>query len=115
MVLLDCPPVLPVTDALVLADVVDATILVASAGGTKVKDLRQAAENLREVNAPLVGTVLNRVPQGETAYGGYAAAGLDDAVGRDMAVGEVRRRTVVDRARGGAQPLRASRSRELRE
>jgi polysaccharide biosynthesis transport protein len=67
MVLVDCPPVLPVTDAAVLSSRVDGTVLVASAGSTTEKDLGRALELLRQVGAPIIGTVLN----GVSADGGY--------------------------------------------
>jgi len=59
IVLIDTPPVLPVTDALVLSGRVDATLLVAVAGATTRKEAARAVELLRQVDAPLVGAVLN--------------------------------------------------------
>ena len=71
IVLVDTPPVLPVTDAAVMASRVDATIIVATAGVTTRRQLTRAVELLRQVDAPLVGTVLNGVT-GDVAYGyGY--------------------------------------------
>ncbi|MGQ0743926.1 MAG: polysaccharide biosynthesis tyrosine autokinase [Acidimicrobiales bacterium] len=71
VVLLDCPPVMPVTDAAALAAWVDTTLLVAAQGTTTKKQLQRSVEVLRQVNAPLVGTVLNRA-QGQEGYGyGY--------------------------------------------
>jgi Mrp family chromosome partitioning ATPase len=67
-VLIDCPPVLPVTDAAVLSARVDATLLVATADVTTGRDFARAVELLRQVEAPLVGTVLNGVTE-EGAYG----------------------------------------------
>jgi capsular exopolysaccharide synthesis family protein len=61
MVLLDSPPVLPVTDAAVLSAQADATLLVATAGKTRRRDFGRAVELLRQVEAPLVGSVLNGV------------------------------------------------------
>jgi capsular exopolysaccharide synthesis family protein len=61
MVLLDSPPVLPVTDAAVLSAQADATLLVATAGKTRRRDFGRAVELLRQVEAPLVGCVLNGV------------------------------------------------------
>ena len=72
IVLVDCPPVLPVTDGIVLSQRVDATVLVVSAGTTTRKAAHRAAEMLQQVNAPLVGAVLNGVTE-ETGYGGYAS------------------------------------------
>lgn len=59
IVLLDSTPVLPVTDAAVLASKVDATMMIATAGTTSKKALARAFELLRQVNAPIVGAVLN--------------------------------------------------------
>jgi non-specific protein-tyrosine kinase len=68
IVLIDSPPVLPVTDAAVLSARVDATLLVTRAGTTRQRDLGRAVELLRQVDAPLVGTVLNGATD-ESAYG----------------------------------------------
>jgi succinoglycan biosynthesis transport protein ExoP len=68
LVLVDSPPVLPVTDALVLSQHVDATLVVCAAGKTSRKDVARASELLQQVDAPLVGTVLNGVRAGE-GYG----------------------------------------------
>jgi Mrp family chromosome partitioning ATPase len=68
-VLVDCPPVLPVTDAAVLSGRVDGTLIVVSARATTRKDLRRAVSALRQVGAPLIGTVLNgSAPEGRYAY-----------------------------------------------
>jgi capsular exopolysaccharide synthesis family protein len=69
VVLVDAPPVLPVTDALLLGNLVDATILVTSAGRTSKRGTRRALELLDQVDATVEGTVLNYVT-GEDAYGG---------------------------------------------
>ncbi len=67
IVLVDCPPLLPVTDAVVLSEKVDATLLIVSAGTTTRRRLHHAADLLRQVNAPLIGLVLN----GAATEGGY--------------------------------------------
>jgi Mrp family chromosome partitioning ATPase len=68
VVLIDSPPVLPVTDAAVLSARVDACLLVTRAGITTRKELGRAVELLRQVDAPVVGTVFNSV-KAEDAYG----------------------------------------------
>jgi capsular exopolysaccharide synthesis family protein len=68
IVLLDCPPVLPVTDAAIISKYADATLLVATAGVTHKRELVRAYELLRQVNAPLVGSVLNGITR-ESSYG----------------------------------------------
>ena len=72
IVLVDCPPVLPVTDSIVLSQRVDATVLVVSARTTSRKAAHRAAEMLHQVNAPLIGAVLNGVTE-QSGYGGYAS------------------------------------------
>ncbi|SNQ49005.1 putative tyrosine-protein kinase [Frankia canadensis] len=68
-VLLDAPPLLPVTDAAVLATRADGVLLVARVGRTRREQLRRATETLRAVDARMVGTVLNMVPtKGPDAY-----------------------------------------------
>ncbi len=70
LVLIDSPPVLPVTDAAVLARHADATLLLAAAGQTRRADLRRAVEKLNQVNAKMLGIVLNKVTrQTERSYG----------------------------------------------
>jgi succinoglycan biosynthesis transport protein ExoP len=71
LVLIDSPPVLPVTDALVLSRRVDATLLVCAAGRTSRKDVARAVELLGQVDAPLVGAVLNGVTAGGSYGYGY--------------------------------------------
>jgi capsular exopolysaccharide synthesis family protein len=89
VVLVDSPPVLPVTDAAVLSAHVDAVIVVSVAGITGGKDLRRTLELLSHVNAPVVGTVLNGVTKGavygysyrynSSSHGGYGGYGTRTA------------------------------------
>lgn len=72
LVLVDSPPVLPVTDAVALAPRMDATLVVVSAGTTTGRDLARTLETLGRVAAPVVGTVLNATTsQGHYPYYGY--------------------------------------------
>ena len=66
LVIIDCPPVLPVTDSLVVARMVDTSLLVTSAHQTSKRGLVRAVELLRQVNAPLAGTVLNSLSENAT-------------------------------------------------
>jgi capsular exopolysaccharide synthesis family protein len=59
LVIIDCPPVLPVTDAQVLSEVADAVLLVVAAGRTTGREVQHAVRGLEQVNAPLIGTVFN--------------------------------------------------------
>ncbi len=67
VVLVDSPPVLPVADTVVLGAQVDGVILVIDVGQTRRGFAQQAVENLRQVDANVIGVVLNRVP----TSGGY--------------------------------------------
>ena len=69
ILIVDSPPVLPVTDALVIAGHVDATLLVARAKRTTRRQVARARELLDQVGAPLVGTVLNGVADDAGGYG----------------------------------------------
>jgi polysaccharide biosynthesis transport protein len=72
LVLIDSPPILPVTDAVVLSKDVDATLLIVAAYRTSSGDLHRAAEKLAQVDARVVGVVLNEATrQGPGYYGGY--------------------------------------------
>jgi capsular exopolysaccharide synthesis family protein len=68
IVVVDCPPLLPVADAVALSAWVDGTILVVAAQTTTRRDLRRTLEVLRQANAPLIGAVLNRATA-ESHYG----------------------------------------------
>lgn len=62
VVIIDAPPVLPVTDAAVLSQYVDGVILVAGYGVTTFEAAAQAKASLQKVNARILGVVLNGVP-----------------------------------------------------
>jgi len=71
IILLDCPPVLPVSDTLLISRLADGVLIVASARQTKKSSLRRACELLQQVDAPMVGVVLNRVPATDGYQYGY--------------------------------------------
>lgn len=62
-VIIDAPPILPVTDAAVLAQHVGGVVMVVGAQSVRTTDLEKALEGLELVNADLLGFVLNRVAQ----------------------------------------------------
>ena len=70
LVLIDSPPVLPVTDAMVLSNYANGTLLVVAAGQTRQAELERAAEKFAQAKAPLVGIVLNEVTK-QSGYGRY--------------------------------------------
>lgn len=68
MVVFDSPPVNAVSDALVMASRIDGVLLVAKAKRTTSEALRTAFNSLMNVDAPVVGTVLNDVHRGTLGY-----------------------------------------------
>jgi len=60
-VIFDSPPVLSVTDAVVLSVLADCVLLIARSGETPKEALRRSKEVLAAVNSPLLGVVLNAV------------------------------------------------------
>jgi capsular exopolysaccharide synthesis family protein len=63
MVLLDCPPLLPVTDAAILAATVGGVMVIVRSGKTKHDELKRAVEGLHTVGANVLGGVLNMAPR----------------------------------------------------
>ena len=66
-ILIDSPPVLPVADAAVLSTRVDAILPVVRAGITTRADLLSMNQLLERTGAPIVGYVLNGVPNESSA------------------------------------------------
>lgn len=72
IVLIDSPPVLAVTDAVVLSTRVDSAIIVASSGRTRRNQLKQAVQRLQEMKgANIAGVVLNRLNPSSGEYYNY--------------------------------------------
>lgn len=75
-VLVDVPPLLPVTDGALLSAGVDGTILVVSVGSTRKDQTKAASEMVDRVQGTLLGTVMNKTPLkgvGSEFYGfGYS-------------------------------------------
>jgi polysaccharide biosynthesis transport protein len=71
LVLIDSPPTLPVSDALVVSRMADAVLMVASVGSTTRRNMQSALELMRNVSAPVIGTVLNRAKESVRDDYGY--------------------------------------------
>jgi capsular exopolysaccharide synthesis family protein len=69
MVIIDAPPLLPVTDAAVLTRSTDGAIVVISHGGTLDTELQAALNNITTVHGRALGIVFNRMRR--SASGGY--------------------------------------------
>jgi succinoglycan biosynthesis transport protein ExoP len=68
IVVIDCSPLLVAADAKTLATQVDGVLLVLRARETTTQAAREAVESLRQVNANIVGVVLNAEPRRKDSY-----------------------------------------------
>lgn len=78
LVLVDVPPLLPVTDGSLLSTVVDGAILVTACGRTRKDATEAATDTIHRVKGQVLGTVLNFAPEKGVGsqyygfgYGGY--------------------------------------------
>lgn len=72
LVLLDSPPVVAAADAAVLSTLVDGVVFVTRFKKTTRDLARRMLRTLRDVNAPLLGAVINDVDLESRAYGYYS-------------------------------------------
>lgn len=87
IVLLDAPPLLPVTDAAVLSHLADGAIMVVRQGKTTKAQATRALEMLEHVDARVYGVVLNMAAGTSGEYSSYGSYGsppepeaLDEAI-----------------------------------
>lgn len=89
VLIFDCPPALPVTDAVVLAKLVGGAFLVVAAGKSHKNEFLAASRALENVDVPLLGVLLTMVPsKGGDGYGygsyryGYGTYGRGPVEGK---------------------------------
>jgi Mrp family chromosome partitioning ATPase len=70
-VIVDSSPLLPISDARVIAPVMDGVLLVLDAGSQKPAELKSAIEKLEFSGARLLGVVLNRSGEETDTGAGY--------------------------------------------
>ena len=91
-VLIDAPPLLPVTDAAVLAQRVGGVVLVVGNQQVKSSDLQKSFSALEMVNADVLGVVLNKLPsKGPDAYA-YTQYSYDSLADNDAGSAKSRAR-----------------------
>lgn len=78
-VLIDTPPVMPVTDALIVSRFVDGMILVIASAEGKVEMARDVKNQLVNAGANILGVVLNKVRSEHHGYGYYYYYGSKEA------------------------------------
>ncbi|NCV44604.1 MAG: polysaccharide biosynthesis tyrosine autokinase [Actinobacteria bacterium] len=67
-IIIDCPPLLPITDAAIVAAQTDGAILVSHAGTTKIPHYEGARDAIRAVGAVVLGVILNKIPEDAMEY-----------------------------------------------
>jgi polysaccharide biosynthesis transport protein len=70
-VLIDTPPVLLVTDALIIASHCDTLLVVVRIGVAQKRALRRIRQDLAKYPGKQTGIVVNALPHADTYYGGY--------------------------------------------
>ncbi|MGH9170255.1 MAG: polysaccharide biosynthesis tyrosine autokinase [Acidimicrobiales bacterium] len=92
VVLIDAPPVLPVTDAVVMSRYADGVVLVVAQNRTRRRSLAKLRRVLSQVDAPVIGSVLNgaAIKRSDSYYGyygyyGHAEKKPDTGQGRETA------------------------------
>ena len=104
LVILDAPPLLPVTDAGLLSAFCDGALLVQASGKTQIEQSQHCRRILDQVGSRLLGVVLNKAPVkganaivyggGYGGYGGYGGGYKSEYTSREVysAAGKGRRR-----------------------
>lgn len=67
-ILIDSPPVLSVTDAMVLSGIVDGVVLVVAAGQTPIEAIKTSQKSLEKVKANILGVILSKAEFNKNAY-----------------------------------------------
>ena len=62
IVIIDAAPLLPVADGAIVSSLCDGAILIAKQGKTTREQIRRAADALQQVDARLLGVVMNYLP-----------------------------------------------------
>ena len=70
-IIFDSPPVLAMTDAVVLSRLVNGTLIVLDYGRVRRDEAIDALKTLHRVQANVIGLVLNNVPYSKSYYDGY--------------------------------------------
>jgi capsular exopolysaccharide synthesis family protein len=72
LIVLDCPPVMALADASIVANVATSVLFVVGSGSTNTEAARAAIDRLSSVQAQVVGVVLNNAKVSRTSSYGYS-------------------------------------------
>ena len=70
-IVVDSPPIMPATDAMLMAPMVDGTILVVRSGHTEKKIIKEVLARFKNANLQILGFLLNRVDMNREGYYRY--------------------------------------------
>nr|BFF16222.1 hypothetical protein GCM10025699_75250 [Microbacterium flavescens] len=103
-VLIDAPPLLPVTDAAILSKLTGGAIVVAAAGRTTRAELQSAMRTLEHIGGRVLGVVMTMLPtKGPDAYG-YGNYGAYYGMDQDKIDGPDEMPAVPSKIKAKAQP-----------
>ena len=67
-VVIDCPPLLPITDGALIAAKSDGVLLVIRAGVTKMNEFKSSIEAVEAVGSNILGAEINMIPHDRSYY-----------------------------------------------
>ncbi|MEN9325540.1 MAG: hypothetical protein RL414_1294 [Actinomycetota bacterium] len=67
-VIIDCPPLLPVTDAAIVSAKADGCVLVVHAGVTKKPHFIGSRDAVKAVGSTILGVIINKIPESSLEY-----------------------------------------------
>jgi succinoglycan biosynthesis transport protein ExoP len=70
-IIIDSPPLLPVSDSAVLSTYADSVVFVVKSDSTTVQQARDALEKLHRAKGTVAGIVINQLDMKQAGYGGY--------------------------------------------
>ena len=71
IIIIDCPPIIGLSDAIVMTKYSDANILVISSKKTKIELVERVQKIFKQANAPLTGVIVNKAEVKGNSYYGY--------------------------------------------
>lgn len=94
-VIIDCPPLKPVSDTSVIAQYADGALLVIKSDNTSRKIAAESVRKLQQINCPIWGVVINQTQQSKKyyrkyGYGYYARPATSPKGGNSSAQSETR-------------------------
>lgn len=71
VIILDCPPILGLSDTIVMTKLSDANIVVVSANKTKIETISDVKKAFDKANSQITGVIINKVKEKHNGYYGY--------------------------------------------